>query len=144
MTTPRLNPAGFLILIALALVLGGCAAADHAKAPPGPLRDPLPPQAYPEIVPTGGLARWLYFDNPIVTPGTDDRPMQVSVPVRMVYNEPREIQYCFQFFGADGRPLDSRKEWHWKHVEPRIRFFLEGNALQPEAVEWNLEIRPAR
>ena len=143
MIRPRLNPAGFLILLALTLVLGGCAT-DRVKAPPGPLGDPLPPTAYPQIAPMGGLARWIYFDKPIVTPGTADRPMRVSVPARMVYNEPRDIQYCFQFFDADGLPLESRKEWHWKNLTPRVRFFLQGNAIQPEAIDWTLEIRPAR
>ena len=88
MTRPRLNAVGSLVLIALTLGLGGCAT-DRVKAPPGPLGDPLPPTAYPQIVPMGGLARWIYFDKPIVTPGTADRPMRVSVPARMVYNEPR-------------------------------------------------------
>ncbi len=142
MTRPRLNPVSFLVLMALALVVGGCA--DRVKAPPGPLGDPLPATAYPQIVQMGGLARWIYFDKPIVTPGTADRPMRVSVRGRMVYNEPRDIQYCFQFFDAYGLPLESRKEWHWKNLTPRVQFFLQGNAIQPEAADWTLEIRPAR
>ena len=142
MTRPLRPAAGSLLLITLALVLGGCA--DQIKAPPGPRRDPLPPGAYPQIVPLGGLAPWLYFDNPMVTPSSADRPMQVTVPVRLVYDEPRDVQYGFQFFRADGRPLDTNKKWRWMHLEPRTQFFFEGNALETTAADWQLEIRPAR
>ncbi len=131
-----------LALVALAFVAVGCGG-DRVKGPPGALRDPMRADAYPRIAVLEGLQRWLYFNDPIVTPSTADKPMRVTVPMRLVYDAPREIQFRFEYFGADSRPLRSGG-WRFRHLEPRTQIYLDGNALETQAADWRLEVRPAR
>ena len=131
-----------LSLVALAFVVVGCGG-DRIKGPPGALRDPLRADAYPRIAVLEGLQRWLYFSDPIVTPSTPDKPMRVTVPMRLVYDAPREIQFRFEYFSADSRPLRSGG-WRFRHLEPRTQIYLDGNALETQAADWRLEVRPAR
>lgn len=131
-----------LALVALVFVAVSCGG-DRVKGPPGALRDPLRANAYPRIAVLEGLQRWLYFSDPIVTPSTADKPMRVTVPMRLVYDAPREIQFRFEYFGADSRPLRSGG-WRFRHLEPRTQIYLDGNALETQAADWRLEVRPAR
>ena len=131
-------------MLFLAWALLGCAS-DPVKAPPGGRADLLPLADYPQIVATQNLHHWLAFSPAIETHGTDDQPIEVSVPLRSKYDKSGlNVQYRFLFFDSDGRPLDDDPGYVFRHIEPRQQYYLESNALDVGAVNWRLEIRAAR
>jgi hypothetical protein len=123
--------------------LAACAS-DPAKSPPYAQRDTIPLGSYPQIAPTEGLAPHLGFEQPIVEPGTPQRPMHVTVIVRSRADYALEVQYRYIFFDKLGRELRSNQGWTFKHLEPRLQTQLQGGALETAAESWRLEIRPAR
>ena len=137
-----LLPFGFLV--GVACILDGCAY-DPVKAPPAGRADLLPVADYPQIVATQNLHHWLVFSPASITPGSDDVTMDVSVPMRSKFDKGGlSLHYRFKFFDDRGRPLREEPGWIFKHVEPRLQYHLEGNALDLAAVDWRLEIRAAR
>jgi uncharacterized protein YcfL len=136
--------ATFTILTA-GLMLAGCAAKDPLMAPAQPRNDPLPASAYPQLVTVGGLDEGLGFWPPIVEPSTPERGMDVTVPVRSMVDYPLNVQYRFEFLDDLDRPLRSDiAGWGFIHMEPRLRVELRGNAIDNDAKDWRLYLRPAR
>lgn len=129
------------LFLSITFTIAGCG--DPYRAPPAGMHDPLPLEAYPRITALEGLSPWLLFEEPIVDASTADRPLRVTVPVRLGYDRPRDVQYAYQFFDANGRLLVER-QWRFVHLEPRTVFHFEGSALETSAVDWRLEVRPAR
>jgi len=129
------------VALALACALPGC---DSVKAPPGVGRDTIPYGAYPNVTATDDLHRRLGVDPPIVEAGTEERAMQVTVPVRSLSDTPMEIQHRFIFYDRLGREVRSNQGWVFQHMEPRLQVQMHAAALETAAVNWRLEIRLAR
>ena len=115
---------------------------DQYKAPGGARSDPLSSNSYPQIASMEGLEEFLGWDAPIVS---HDGVLVITTPVRALTDgKELNVQYRFFFFTQDGRPLDSNPNWRFKRLPSRTQVFLEGNALDSNAEDWRLEIRPAR
>ena len=136
--------ANVLVAILLTAGLGLTACKDTIKAPPSMAQDPLPGRAYPQNVAIEGLGKVLVYGDPVVDPSTADRPMSVSVPVRSAGDDILNIQYRFQFFDAQGRPLKSNLGWRFMNLDPKVQVFLQATSLETAAEDWRLQIRPAR
>lgn len=125
------------------MMLGGCAAPDPYFTPPQPAGDPLP--NYPQVVALEGLSMRLLVDHPMVEASSIERPMRVSVPVRLRgMGDAANIQYAFQFFDGTGRPLDDGDSWRFVRLESRAQEYIEAGAMSSEAVDWQLTLRLAR
>lgn len=129
-------PAALIVMLAMA----GC---DTIQAPPSPRGDPLEGN-YPANVAIQGLAEELVVEKPIITASSPDVPMSVVVPVRSVSDDKLKLQYRFIFLDNRGRPLTQPPGWQYITVEPKLRIFMEGSALDTSAADYNLEIRPNR
>ncbi|MDX2148626.1 MAG: DUF1425 domain-containing protein [Planctomycetota bacterium] len=115
------------------------AACDTVKPPGGALQDPLPAQQYPQVV-AGSLQRWIGFDRPNEQ---RDPVLSVTVPARALTDgQQLNVQYRFFWFDASGRPADAEPTWRYMRMPSRTQVFFEGNALDNDAVNWRLEIRP--
>ncbi len=132
---------GLMALLAM-VVLVGCNRPIPRK--PGAVHgDPVAIENYPNVVAEGGLDDWLVISRATVR-ARDDQPMSVSVPVRNGSDRQINVQYRFEFFEADGRPLDTTARWRYMLMPSATQVFLEGAALDTSAVDWRLIIRPAR
>ena len=130
----------FVIGLAAAACLAGCSTAPHVIK-----TDELPLESYPQMVVAEGLHRGIVATRPIVTASTDEKPMRVTVPTRSIHDsKPLHVQYKFEFFDKDMRPLRSNLGWKFITLAPRIQVFLEGNALETSAADWRLQVRPAK
>ncbi len=126
-----------------AALLAGCQS-DPVMAPDAGLGDLLPIEDYPQIVVTSGLAPYLAFSRPNVQ-GGPDRPMSVSVPVRVLSEDQAvNTQYRFRFFDQNGRVLQPEMGFQYKRLPARVQEFLNGAALDVNAVDFRLEVRTAR
>jgi uncharacterized protein YcfL len=135
----RLYQPLYIVLLAV-LLLVSC---DTAKAPPAGRVDQLPPGQYPRNVVLEDFQKELVFGPAVVDPTTEDRPMRVTQPVRNVSGRVLNIQYQFQFFDAQGRPLKTNQGWKFLNLSERDEHFLEGAALDTDAADWRLVVRPA-
>jgi len=123
-------------------VITGCS--QVVDEPPHAVKpDNVSEAQYPQIATEGNLANHLSYAKPIVR---DDgpTPIRVTVPIRLRDNKPVNAQYRFTFLGADGAPADQPMDWRFMVLPPRLQVFMEGSALSNEAVDWRLEIRPAK
>ncbi|MFO0833541.1 MAG: YcfL family protein [Phycisphaerales bacterium] len=127
------------MLLATPILLGAC---DPVKAPGAAKADPLPSAAYPQIVAAEGLSGYIAYDAPKVSA---TKPMEVTVPVRaLTDNQDLNIQYRFSFFDQNGVPLNDNPDWRFLKLPSRNQRFLSGFAREQSAVDWRLEIRPAK
>ena len=134
------------LAITLALLsvvcLVGC---DEVKGPYSIGSDKYPAGAYPRNVAVDPqLANALVAGQTRVNGGSKDQPMTVQQPMRNTKNFPLEIQYQFIFLDETGRQLPSSGAWKNLPMEPRVERFLEGAALDTNAVDWRLTVRPAK
>lgn len=129
-----------LLLFALPCLMTGC---DTVKAPHAPEPDPLGPLAYPKISTEGELGKHLYYVKPIVR-RDEAVPLKVTVPLRLRDDKPVNAQYRFTFLDRDGAPLDPPMDWRFMVLPPRLQVFMEGTAINDAAVDWRLEVRPAK
>jgi hypothetical protein len=135
----RIRPILGLTLIALA-VGGGC---DKTMAPGVVQADPLAPAFYPKIAALEGLQQYLVMATPPrVEPGP---PMRVTCAIRAKteYQE-LNVQYRYIFLDGAGVPLRNNPDWQFQKMASRTESFFSGNALDSNAADWRLEIRPAR
>lgn len=133
----------FLAFTLAAAFLAGCQS-DPVMAPDAGQGDLLPMEDYPQIVVTSGLAPFLGFNRPNVQAGPD-KPMSVSVPVRVLTEDKAvSVQYRFRFFDRAGRVLQPEMGFQYKRLPARVQEFLDGAALDTNAVDFRLEVRPAR
>jgi len=137
-------PMRFFILTLIGII-GGTAltACDTVKAPATLRTDPLG-GAYPQNVALEGLHKYVVVEQPIVDPPTENRPLNVTVPLRSIIDGQVRIQYRFEFLDRRGRPLKSSSGFKYAAIEPRTQVFLQSNALDTNAVDWRLLVRPAR
>lgn len=118
----------------------GCSSTN--TYPPAGQVDPVRSEDYPQIVPLDGLSRYLGFSEPSVRHGP---PLSVSVPVRLLKAQPPiNVQYRFLFLSEDGRDVSTNSDWRFVTLQPQVRAFMTGTAIDDRAVDWNLEVRSAR
>lgn len=111
--------------------------------PPAAKPDKVSAAAYPQITATEGLDRFVAYDKAVVD-RSDAGAMSVSVPVRLTRNKETPIEYRFTFFDERGRPLRPESDWQYKVLPARTQQFISSTALDMDATDWRLEIRPAR
>ena len=128
---------------AAAMCLLTLAACDTTKAPGAAGPDPLPESAYPQVAALEGLGDYISSSKPVVRYGSDQAPMSVEVPVRLRSDKSVSAQYRFIFFDDRGTPLRPVMAWRFETLPPRSQVYLRGQATDPAAVAWRLEIRPA-
>ncbi|MFW6060516.1 MAG: YcfL family protein [Phycisphaeraceae bacterium] len=122
------------------LVMTGC---DTTKAPGAAGPDPLPEGAYPQVAALEGLGDYMSSGRAVVERGDDEAPMSVEVAVRLRSDKSVSAQYRFIFFDDRGTPLRPIMQWRFEPLPPRSQVYLKGQATDPAAVDWRLEIRPA-
>lgn len=133
--------------IATGLVLGalgllGAAGCDTVRAPGTAIADPLPAGAYPQIEAAGGLEGFIVYGEPKVG---RDRIMSVTVPIRAATDhEDVRVQYRFMFLDKSGVPIGDDPSWRYTKLASRRQEFLSGNAMDAGAMDWRLQIRPAK
>ena len=130
-----------LLGLGATLLLTGCY--DPVKAPDPGLRDPLVIQAYPKITVDRGLSRFLGFSDPIVE-ATPDKPLNVTVPVRLLEDYAVNVQYRFIFVDNKGRPIQPEMGFQYIRMPARVQVFFKGAALDTNAVDWFLQVRSAQ
>lgn len=132
-------------VFAVAAVAGALAmaACSSSTEPYTPRADPVGQTNYPRVTTTGDLARWLLVDKPVIT---NDGVMKVTTPVRLNSSTGQwsKVQYRYIFLDSSGVPLKAQPDWQQVTLEPRQAVFLSGNALDSNAADWRLEIRPNR
>jgi hypothetical protein len=135
-----------MLLCSCLLVSGlvmGCQQ-DNVQAPQAIRNDPLA-GGYPQNVVLNGLEDGVVIGKPVVEAATDAKPMRVTVPLRSVVDGTLRTQYQFIFLDDKGRPVRSHREnWHYQVLSDHAQVFLEGAALETDAVDWRLEVRPAQ
>ena len=123
------------------VVVSGCSSGGYA--PYTPAGDPLPTAKYPNIVADGELAPYLAVNTPTIT---KDPILSISVPVRLMSDKGQwsKVQYRYIFLDSNFAPVRAQPDWQPMTMEPRQQVFMTGNALDTNAVNWRLEIRPQR
>ena len=121
----------------------GCQDHSEVLAPGVVQADPLTPMLYPRIAALEGLQPYLVMANP---PRVETGPpLRVTCAIRAyTKHEELNIQYRYIFFDAAGIPLRNSPDWQFLRMPSRTESFFSGNALDSTAVDWRLEIRPAR
>ena len=147
MKTTSLQTVRLMLIVALGLTVSlltpGCQQ-DQVQAPQAIRSDPLA-EGYPQNVALNGLEKVVVIGKAIVEPATSSRPMRVTVPLRSVVDGAVRTQYQFIFLDDKGRPVKSyRENWHYQVLADHAQVFLEGAALDTDAVDWRLEVRPAQ
>ena len=121
------------------MVTAGC---DTVRAPGSAIADPLPAGAYPQIEAAGGLEGFIVYGEPKVG---RDRIMSVTVPIRAATDhEDVRVQYRFRFFDKAGAPMGDEPSWQYVKLASRRQEFMSGNAMDAGAMDWRLQIRPAK
>ena len=138
-----MRPIIFALPAVLALVsaLVGC---DTTKAPHAGRNDPVVHENLPRIsVENKQLADDLAFSPPSVQSGPE-QPMSVLVQVRYLEDEKVHVQYRFEFYDRNGRPVGNPMSWRYLRIPPRTPVNMEGAALDTNAVDWKLIVRSSR
>ncbi len=135
----RLNLLAALLVIPFALT-----ACDVVDKPPHAVKpDNISEVRYPQIATEGNLGNHLSYAKPIVRLD-GQTPMSVTVPIRLRDDKPVNAQYRYVFLARDGQPLSPASDWRFMVLPPRLQVFMEGSAMSNEALDWRLEIRPAK
>lgn len=134
-----------LAAASLAAVLAAGCKTDTVKAPGSAGVDQLPSDQYPKVEATGGLSPYIVISGANVTDGTPTRPMSVVSAVRSTWDKDvLNVQYRYFFFDERNTPLDTDPDWRFVKLPPRSQVYLEGSALDTNARDWRLQIRPAQ
>lgn len=128
-----------IVALAALLVLPACV----STAPPAAGPDPVSQQLQPQVLAQGEFEGKLVTSRATVV-RTENGAMSVSVPVRTRLQKDARAQYRFTFFDDRGRALRPEPDWQYTVLPARTQMILEGTALQTEAADWRLEVRPAR
>ena len=130
--------------IGYAIVLGASLCVTGCRTEPAEGRiDPIHEQDYPQITALDELEEQLVFGTPSVY-SPADRPMSVVVPMRAAIganDDDMAVQYRFEFLDSLGRPIEPSMGWRHILLPPRVTRFVEGAALDTDAVDWRLELR---
>jgi uncharacterized protein YcfL len=126
--------------VVAALAAAGCSSSTEPFTPGA---DPVSQTNYPRVTTTGDLARWLLVDKPVIT---NEGVMKVTTPVRLNSSTGQwsKVQYRYIFLDKNGVPLRAQPDWQQVTLEPRQAVFMSGNAMDDNAADWRLEIRPNR
>jgi len=128
--------AGVVAIILPTLV--GCKSTD----PVVPGEDTVNP--YPNVVLDPKLEDKLVSSEPTIRMPTQTEPLRISVPVRSITQHPLNLQYRVIYFGDFGKQTNDYPVWKDFRVMGRTRYVISDNAIDLDAVDWNIEIRPAR
>lgn len=128
---------------ALALGAAGCHN-DPTKAPGSVIADPLPRENYPKLEALEGLAGYIAISGVNVTPATDRTPLEVNAGIRSLADQTLAVQYRFFFLDAAGNPINPNPDWRFMQLPSRSLLYMQGNAMDTNATDWRLQIRPAR
>lgn len=105
-------------------------------------QDKLSIEDYPQITALQGLDRVLVVSDVMKDPGP---PLKVTVAFRDDRDDKeRRMQYRFFFFDSTGVPENQNPDWRYIEIPRRAAVYVSGNALDSKAVDWRLELRPAR
>lgn len=127
-------------MVVLALMIGACS--DKLRRPGMASSDPLPKSEYPQVAALEGLDDYVTISDAIVDKGP---PLDVTVVLRsLAKKQSMDVQYRFFFIDWVGRPLEIEPDWRAIRLTARTQSFVRGNALDSNASDWRLEIRPAR
>lgn len=130
-----------LAVLATAMLLTvGCARTE----PWGSVQDPLPQGQQPHVILHDDVHDAVSHGEPVVTRGEGDTPMRVTVPLRLLDNRQYNMQYRFIFFDERGERVSPDMSWRFITLPPRAQTEVQGAAMNPEAVDWRLELRLAR
>lgn len=133
------------LVLALALLPLAACQQDTIKAPGSAGVDQLPADQYPKVEVAGGLSPYLVISGANVDPTTESKPMSVVSALRSTWDENvLNVQYRYFFFDEKNTPLDSDPDWRFAKLPPRSQVFLEGAAIDTNARDWRLQIRPAQ
>lgn len=135
--THRLVIAGLL-----AATLAGCNQ-PRAVYPPAAGQDPVNAANYPRIVMLDGLQKWVVADTPRVDRSANG-VMRVVVPIRSISTTELNTQYRFQWLDGNGMPLEPEADWQYIRLPVSAQEFAQGSAMDSRAVDWRLQVRPAR
>jgi hypothetical protein len=106
--------------------------------------DPLSVEAYPQITVSGVLEGNTFLAEPPVVQRGDNRPLSISVPLRLAIREEIPVQYRFIFTDQAGRPLDIEPGWTYTVMRGRERTYLAGAASDTTAADWQLQVRESK
>ncbi len=134
---PAALMAGYLMWVAA----GGCKSSDPLMAPNTAATDPLPANAYPQLVLLDGLEQVLVKERPTIKPPEGDDTLLVRIPMRSVTDQTLHIQWQIVFSTDDGEQLTDNPVWQQEAILPRTRKVLEARALTRRATKWNVTIR---
>ena len=133
------HPVALIACLGLCLaVFAGCKNTD----PVTPGQDTV--LQYPNVVLDPALDDMLVRTQPITRPPTADQPVRIAVPVRSIVDHPLNLQYRVLYFDPFGKQTNDYPVWKDVRIMGRTRTVINDNAIDLDAVDWNIEIRPAR
>ncbi|MFA9476825.1 DUF1425 domain-containing protein [Phycisphaerales bacterium AB-hyl4] len=138
--TTRTTLSMTVLTLTIAMLFVGCARTQ----PWGSVQDPVPQGQHPHIVLHDDIHNRVSHGQPTVTPSDGQTPMRVTVPLRLLDNRDHAIQYRFIFFDERNQQVRPEMSWRYKVLPPRAQTEVDAAALNPDAVDWRLEIRFAR
>lgn len=134
-----MKPIAALLALALLTPLAAC------KYEPGQAEvDPLSVEAYPQITVSGSMVGQTFLSEPPIVTQTDQKPLQVTVPLRLKQEEELSVQYRFLFRNAAGVPLDLDPGWKYTVIRGREKTWMQGTAKDTSAKDWQLEVRESK
>ncbi|MBX3363605.1 MAG: YcfL family protein [Phycisphaeraceae bacterium] len=129
------------------ILAAGCTLSAGCRrdiAPPGAYGDPYPDANYPNVVMLDGLQRFVVVSGSPKVEKPDGGVMRVVVAIRNTAQQEINAQYKFQFLDSQGRPIGYEPTWRYIRLSSLAQHFVEANAVDSRAVQWRLEVRPAR
>ena len=123
-------------------LLAGCET-DQVMAPFPGRPDLLPAEHYPQIAVTDTLDEYMFFGKPNIQ-SAPDKPMSVSVPVRLAEEFAVNVQYKFEFYNGQGRVMKPEMDFQYLRIPSRVQVHMLGAALDTDAVDWRLIVRSAK
>lgn len=120
------------------LVAAGC---QRNIAPPAGYGDPVHGANYPRVVMLDGLQQWVVNDAPRIT---REGTLDVAMAIRNVSDREINAQYRFRFLDGTGVPVGPEPEWQYVRLPVKAREFIRASALDTRALDWELQVRPAR
>ena len=129
------------VMVLTVSIVTGCQ--DKVMAPSTARVDPLYETKYGKVFVLDGLGEFIAVSEPIVEAGTD-RPMMVTVRLRLLADEQINVQYKFEFLTRKGVPVAPESSWSFMALPPRVPMYMQGASLDTSATDWQLKIRSAR
>lgn len=125
---------GLMVLAAALVALASC-----STPPPAPKGDKIPYKDYPSITAAEGLHNFLVING--ANAYEEGGLLHTLVEARWTGRRYVYLEYRYLFRDRNGRVLNNDAAWRRAYAAPGTRVQLAGNAISPDAVDWNLEIR---